>query len=265
MQTALITGSTRGIGYGMAEAFLRSGWAVVINGRRQESVDQAVAQLSQDFDANCILGVPGDISQLETHQHLWDRAVERFGRVDIWINNAALEKRSDQLWDQSEEAVHTVVDANLKGIIWACQVAVKGMLEQGGGHIYNMEGLGSQGRIEKGVTLYSTTKYGLSFLTRALVKETEDLPVKVSFLNPGMVVTDMLMNSVAPERMERAKRIFNILADPVEDVSSWLVEQIIKNDQHGARIEWLTRSKIFLRFLKSPFTKRDIFAGTKWE
>jgi short-subunit dehydrogenase len=110
--------------------------------------------------------------------------------------------------------------------------------------------------------LYGSTKYSLSYLTDALVEETKDTPVLVGALRPGMVVTGLLTDQYEgrPEDWEKAKRIFNILADRVETVTPWLAEKVLKNQESGVRISWLTRRKIMWRFLTAPFSKRDLFA-----
>lgn len=259
-RVVLITGSTRGIGHGMADAFLERGCALVINGRTREAVGRAVAGLAGRHDPTRLLGHAADVTDPAQVQGLWDVAQARFGRVDIWINNAGVESRRQPLWELSSAEVAGVFAVNLMGVIHGCQVALRGMLAQGGGHLYNMEGFGSEGRMQPGVTPYGTSKAALTYLTRSLVKETRGLPVKVSLLNPGMVLTDMLLSNVPPERRARAKRIFNILADRVETVAPWLVQRILENDRSGTRIAWLTGPQILGRFMLAPFRKRDLFA-----
>ena len=145
--------------------------------------------------------------------------------------------------------------------MYGAKVALTGLLAQGFGSLYNMEGLGSDGRQVDGLTLYGSTKRGLNYLTEALVRETAGTPVLVGALSPGMVITDMLTSPYDPDsaEWERAKRIFNILADRVETVTSWLAQQVLANQQHGVRIRWLTRGKIFKRFLLAPLRKRNLF------
>lgn len=260
MKTIVVTGSTRGIGKGMAEAFLERGCNVVISGRKQESVDDVVAALGQKFPVDRVAGLACDVGVYEQVQSLWDFAREHFGQVDIWVNNAAVGNPSKVLWQQDPEQISTIVQANLAGMMFCCKVAINGMLEQGHGHIYNMEGLGSGGRIQRGNVPYGSTKRAVRYLTRSLVQETKDLPVKVSTLSPGMVITDMLMDNVDPDREEQVKRFFNILADTTDTVTPWLAEKILQNDEAGARIAWLTNAKIWTRFLLAPFRKRDLFA-----
>jgi len=261
MKVVVITGSTRGIGYGLADAFLYLGCAVTISGRTQASVEEAVSKLSAKHQADRVLGRVGDVTQIEQVQALWDAAVAHFGRIDIWINNAGINHPRRDFWKHSPERIQAVVDTNLVGVMYGSQIALRGMLDQGFGSLYNMEGMGSDGRQVEGMTLYGTTKYSLHYLTDALVEETKETPVLVGALSPGMVITDMLTSDEvrSEEDWETTKRIFNILADRVEDVTPWLAQQILDNDKTGVRIKWLTRGKIMIRFLAAPFRKRDLF------
>ena len=154
-----------------------------------------------------------------------------------------------------------VVETNLLGAMYGARVAVSEMLVQGYGSLYNMEGLGSDGRQVSGLTLYGTTKSAVSYLTDALVQETRGTPLIVGALSPGMVVTNFLIGQYEdrPEEWERAKRIFNILADRVETVTPWLARKLLANQKTGIRITWLTRAKATYRFLVAPFRRRELF------
>ena len=261
MQSIVITGSTRGIGLGLAQEFLRRGCAVTINGRSPSSVDSARNALEQTFDTAHISGQPGDVTSPETHQALWDAAVAAFGRVDIWINNAGMGQPMIKVWEMPEALVHQIVDINLKGAIFGSQIAIRGMMAQGGGHLYNMEGFGSNGRLRVGLSLYGTTKAGLRFFSRSLTKEMAGTPVKVSTISPGIVITELLTDPFKddPEGLERAKWVFNTLGDKVETVTPWLVERMLSNNKSGAAIDYLTTARIITRFATAPFNKRDLF------
>ncbi len=261
MKTVVITGSTRGIGRGLADSFLSLGCAVTISGRTTARVEEAVTSLASKYGPERVLGHPCDVARLEEVQALWDAAQSQFGRIDIWINNAGISHPRLDFWNQPPERIQAVVNTNLVGAMYGSKVALRGMLDQGFGALYNMEGLGSDGRQVEGMTLYSATKYGLAYLTDALAEETRGTPVLVGALSPGMVVTDMLTNEEvrSSEDWEAAKRIFNILGDRVEVVTPWLARKVLANERTGARIKWLTRGKISARFLAAPFRKRDLF------
>ncbi len=263
MQTSkvvVVTGSTRGIGYGLASEFLKAGCKVVVCGRSQESTDQTVGELAQAYSPESVCGRPCNVRSRTQVQALWDTAWQRFGHVDIWINNAGLGTDQRDVWMHSEEEVAAVVDTNITGTIHGAKVAISGMLKQGFGAVYNMAGLGSDGRRVKGLTLYGTTKRAVRYLTDGLVAETKGTPVLVGSLSPGMVTTDLLVSQYdqSSEDWEQAKRMFNILADRVETVTPWLVGKVLTNAKHGASIQWLTFPKIVSRFLSAPFVTRDV-------
>lgn len=264
MERIVITGGTRGIGYGLAEAFLVRGAAVMINGRSPQSVTQAQEQLARVSPPDRIHGYAGSVSDLATAEAIWATAAARWGGVDIWINNAGLGHDMEPAWEVAPERMEAVVRANVLGTMYGARVAMRGMIPQKGGFIYNMEGFGANGRTRPGMSIYSTTKAAIRQFTRSLIEEAADTPVGVGLLSPGMVITDMLMGPVARrEQAEqvRAKKIFNILADRVEDVTPWLADQILANEKHGAHIRWLTTPKIIWRFLTAPFRERDVLGG----
>lgn len=260
MKTVVITGGTRGIGYGMAWEFLKRDCQVVICGRSSDSTQAAVQTLAEQFGSDYVLGQPCDVSDYSQVQVLWDAAIARFGTVDIWVNNAGLSHPPHQLWQIDAERTKAVVDTNMLGLIYCNQIVISAMNEQGHGFIYNMEGSGSSGRPMPTLLLYQLTKRALKFMTDGLVKATKDMPVNVCYLSPGIVITDLLMEGYTDAELERVKRIFNILGDKVETVTPYLVEEMLKNDQHGARIAWLKTPGIIWRFLTSPFNKRDLFS-----
>ncbi len=262
MKTIVITGSTRGIGFGLAENFLKLGQQVVISGRRQDSVDQAVEKLTRDFPAEQILGVPCDMRDFQRVELLWQTAADHFGKVDIWINNAGVAQPQTSFWELKQRQISDLVETNITGAMFGAKVALAGFLAQGSGAFYNMEGLGSDGRQVEGLTLYGTSKRGLNYLTDSLADEVKDSGVIVGAISPGMVLTDLILKQYEDrdsEEWERAKGIFNILADRVETVTPYLAEKVLHNTKNGARINWLTRGKVLWRFLTAPIAKRDLF------
>lgn len=262
LKVVVITGSTQGIGYGLADAFLERGCAVVVSGRTAEKVDAAVERLSAQFGRERVIGRPCDVRHISDVQALWDAAEAHFGRVDIWINNAGIANHPRPLWEIPQDEVDAVLDTNLLGTVNGSQTAIKSMLKQGFGALYNMEGMGSDGRRRSHrLTLYGSTKAAIRFVDVSLADEVSGTPVIVGALRPGMVATEMLSKPYEnrPEEWERAKRIFNILADRVEDVSPWLADRVLQNQRNGALISYTSSGKILGRFLMAPFRKRKVF------
>ena len=130
MKAVVITGSTRGIGFGLAKAFVSRGCAVMISGRSQEGVDDAVESLQAEFPTAEVAGHPCDVTDLAQIEALWEAAADEFEFVDIWINNAGIGHAQKTAWTLSEETVRKVVDVDLLGLVFGTQVALTGMLEQ---------------------------------------------------------------------------------------------------------------------------------------
>ena len=99
MKTIAITGSTRGLGYGLADSFLAQGCSVAISGRTQPAVQAAVEKLSSVYEPDRVFGWPCDVTHFEQVQALWDAAKSRFGHIDIWINNAGIAHAQTAFWD----------------------------------------------------------------------------------------------------------------------------------------------------------------------
>ncbi len=142
----------------------------------------------------------------------------------------------------------------------ATHIAYNMMIQQGFGAIYNMEGLGSDGRMIRGMTPYGTSKRAVRYFTDAFAKEIKDSPVIVSTIAPGMVLTDMLLDPLRnnPSNVKTLIRIYNILANEVETVTPFLVGKMIGNTSNGAKIKYLTKIKMTWKFLSAPFSRRDV-------
>jgi len=257
----VITGSTRGIGFGLAENFLQLGCSVTISGRRKESTDGAVTKLSAKYDQDHILGIPCDVTVPEQATSLWNGTIARFGKVDIWINNAGHSGEMGMVWEYPSQEVESVIATNVLGTIYGAQVAFRGMQAQGHGAIYNMEGMGSDGRMHAGLTFYGTTKSAIHYFTKSLALEAKDSPVIIGGLRPGMVATDMIRDRYKgrPEDWERAKSIFNIIAERVETVTPWLAEQMLINRKNDVILSYSSPWKLLRKFVSSPFVKRQVF------
>jgi NAD(P)-dependent dehydrogenase (short-subunit alcohol dehydrogenase family) len=261
MKIVVITGSTRGLGYGLADAFLGLGCAVTISGRAQAAIDPLVARLSVKHEARRVFGYPCDVTDYGQLQALWNAAKARFGRIDIWINNAGIAHPISDFAEMPPGQLQAIVTTNLLGAMYGSRVALTGMREQGFGSLYNMEGLGSSGgRRVRGLALYGTTKAALRYLDDALAQETKGTPLIVGALQPGMTVTDMLTRQYEgrPEEWEKFKPILNIIADRVEIVTPWLAQKVLANTQTGARFAFSSSRKVLWRFLTAPFIRRKV-------
>ena len=256
MSTVVITGSTQGIGLGLAREFSSRGHNVVISSRNQARVDAAVASLT-DLPGHCI-GLAGDTAELGDVKALWALAKENFDTVDIWINNAGLARTTWPILDVPQEELETMLRTNMFGTINGCRVAAAGMRDQGKGKLFNMLGGGSDGEYFPGLGIYGTTKRGLDYFTDALVKELQNSEVIIGKIRPGMVITEAVIREAKanPEVFNKSRKTMKTLVDRVETVAPYLADQILAADKSGIKIRWLTGGKIAGRFARGMLSKR---------
>ena len=261
MKNVVITGSTRGVGVCMAKEFLKAGCNVILSSR-SETLSAAIKAELTGFE-NKILYVPCNVRQKADVEKLWKQASAKWGRVDIWINNAGQNCTYEFCYDTETDYVDAVIDTNIKGMIYGSQVAAKNMLVQGGGAIWNMEGLGSNNMIQSKTILYGTTKHALTYFSKGLAKELEGTSVTSGRLSPGMMLTDFITRTPdgakpAIETNKSFQKIFNLLADKPETVAEFFVPRILKNTKNNAQIMWLTNAKTMRRFITAPFSRRKL-------
>ncbi|MEI8032122.1 MAG: SDR family oxidoreductase [Chlorobiaceae bacterium] len=262
MHNIVITGSTRGIGFGLARAFLERGHRVTINGSRRESLECALQALKSFGER--VHGVEGSVSDRSAMEQLFSSASERFGGVDIWVNNAGIGHSRRMLWELEESEIRKVIEVNLLGAVNGTVAAYSAMTKQGSGKIFNMEGLGSEGFIKEGLSGYGTSKSALHYFTRAFAAEAKASPVQIGLLSPGMVITDMLFETVAgaPDPLGE-RRFFNKVADDVPTVSAFLANRMLKSNRKSDAIRWMTKRKMIFRMLFGSLRRKDFFSGGK--
>ncbi|XP_043807576.1 probable chlorophyll(ide) b reductase NYC1, chloroplastic isoform X2 [Manihot esculenta] len=208
-RNVVITGSTRGLGKALAREFLLSGDRVVIASRSPESVNMTVRELEENLREGMIttsgssrknlarakvVGISCDVCEPSDVQKLANFAVNEFGSIDIWINNAGTNKGFRPLLQFTDEDIKQIVSTNLVGSILCTREAMRVMVNQPkGGHIFNMDGAGSGGSSTPLTAVYGSTKCGLRQLQSSLLKECKRSKVGVHTASPGMVLTDLLL------------------------------------------------------------------------
>ncbi|MDO4977532.1 MAG: SDR family oxidoreductase [Eubacteriales bacterium] len=264
-KTTVITGSSRGLGFELAKQFRRRHYNLVLCATNEEKLDKAINELKEINANGKITGRVCDVSNLSEVEALADHAMETFGRIDIWINNAGVNQSFQYAWEVGEDEIDRLLDVDLKGTINGSNAAMRKMIKQGFGEIYNVEGMGSNDSFQPCFTLYGTAKRAVTYFTDGLANEIKDqkLPIIVGKLSPGIMITDFLTsvgsNQNATELNEKTKKVYNILGDYPDVIAAYLVKEIIKNKKNGKRIEWLTNKKASIRFMTSAWNKRDFF------
>lgn len=261
MKSIVITGSTRGLGLCMAREFLQSGCNVTLSGRGGQLSEGLRAELSSF--AKQTIYVPCNVQNLSDVQNLWDKSKEKWGNIDIWINNSGQNAPHEYIYNTHESYVNKVITTNIIGMIYGCQVSSLGMILQKNGAIYSMEGLGSNNMIQSKTILYGTTKHALTYFMKGLAKELEGTGVIAGRLSPGMMLTEFITKSPdgnvpAIESEKSFQKIFNILADRPETVANFFIPKMLANTKNNIRIEWLTNVKAMTRFMAAPFSRRQL-------
>ena len=270
MKTAVITGSTRGLGFEMAKLFRQNGWNLVINGVNPQRLEKAVLELRDLPGGGAVEGFAGSVESGEDLQALADFAAEKFRVIDIWINNAGVNQPMKAIWELSEEEIDAVLNIDLRGAILGSRIAALQMEKQPeGGYIYNIEGYGSNDAMMLGLNLYGTSKRAVTHFTQAFAKELEERgsKVKAGRLSPGIMITDFTVKALGGKESialpEKTKKVYNILGDYPDVVAAHLVRNMLTNTKNNAKIEWLTGGKAAWRFMTAGFNKRDFFAEQK--
>ncbi len=261
----VITGSSKGIGFALADAFLSQGYAVVLSGRQPEALHTAVQKLQQRYPTHLLHSCCCDVTVHADVSALWQTAVERFQSVAIWINNAGTATSSLAFTELAAHEITQVIETNVIGSMLGAQVALQGMRRQGYGQIFNMQGWGSQGEWSHGMTAYCTSKAAIRYFSDALSREARDSQVQIGTLSPGMVATELLVSSWTqgdPQHWHRMKRLFQFIIDPPEKVATYLAKKIIHNQKAYTHIAWMTPWRLCLRFFQPYYWRRNPLQGT---
>ena len=266
-RTVVITGSARGFGFCQAKKFKELGFNVVLSDINESNLFKALEELNTvNADETRATSIVCDVTKREDLENLWKEAVETFGRVDIWVNNAGVNSPDKPVCVLTEKEISFLLDIDLKGTVNGSAVAFSGMKEQGFGQIYNVEGYGSNDAMMTGLTMYGTAKRAVTYFTRSLAKESHDLTndqIKVCRLTPGIMITDFITHANGDATQitlpEKTKKVYNILGDYPETIVDYVVPRMIRNQKNDAQIIWLTKARAFGRFLTAGINKRNFF------
>jgi len=233
-RTAVVTGGTRGIGLAIARALAEDGASVVVSGRDAGRLESAVKEI-ETLGASA-LGVAADQSKREDCDRLVDAAKERFGRIDVLVNNAGitrdqlLVRMKDDDWDQ-------VLDTNLRGVFLMTRAVAKSMMRQKSGRIINIAStagaMGNPGQVN-----YSAAKAGVIGLTKAAARELAHWNILVNAVAPGLIETDMaaaipteareaLLQQVPLKRVGAAREVAEVVRFLAGDGAAYVTGQTI--------------------------------------
>ncbi|MCB2009377.1 MAG: SDR family oxidoreductase [Geminicoccaceae bacterium] len=187
-RTVVITGASRGIGEATARLFGEQGDHVVLAARSAGDIERIAGEIRER--GGSATAVKCDVARYEDVRALVRHALDKHGRIDLLVNNAAIIEPIAQLAESDPEAWALAVDVNFKGVYHGLREVIPAMLEQGGGTIVNISSGAASNAIE-GWSAYCSTKAGVLSLTRCVHGEYGDRGIRIVGLSPGTVATDM--------------------------------------------------------------------------
>ena len=185
-KTAVVTGSTKGIGKAIATELVRAGVNVIVSSRDSREVERTAAQLNE-IGRGRVAGSACDVRDYTQVGKLFETAVNTFGGVDILVNNAGI-----GIFGSVEEMVpedfRAILETNVLGVYHCCHRAIPLMKQGGGGYIINISSLAGVNAHPR-MAAYNASKFGLNGFTEALMQEVRHDGIKVSYIMPGSVNT----------------------------------------------------------------------------
>lgn len=227
----LVTGSTRGFGYAIAESMLEAGATVAITGRSQDALERALNGLRP---VGRVSGFILDVRQEEQVYRLVEQVMQKYGRIDIWINNAGYSNAAGMMLDMNPQDALEMFLSNNLGVLYCTQAVLHTMLPRKQGLLINIYGNGSFLRPASPTGLYGATKAWITSFTRTLAKEIKGSGVQILGFSPGMLTTDMLTSpTVVGERGKEMLKNFGFvlrfLGRPAKYAADELVKTVSRN------------------------------------
>jgi glucose 1-dehydrogenase len=208
-QVVVVTGSTRGFGFAIAESLLEAGAIVAVTGRSQQAVERALTSLQPK---GRVSGFVLDVREEEQVYKLVEDVIQVFGRIDIWINNAGYSNAAGMMLDMNPQDALDMFMSNDLGVLQCTQAITRYMLPRKQGLLVNIYGNGSFLRPASPTGLYGATKAWITSFTRTLATELKGSGVQILGFSPGMMTTDMLTSpNVVGERGKEMMKNFGFV------------------------------------------------------
>ena len=235
---ALITGATRGIGKQIAITLAKQGYNIALNYRKENEVLENTKKEIEEIGVQ-VLAVKGDVANFENCEKFVKQVIERFGQIDVLVNNAGITKDM-LLMRMKKEDFEQVIDTNLVGTFNVTKNVVPYMMKARSGRIINISSVvGISGNA--GQTNYSASKAGIIGFTKSLAKEIASRNILVNAVAPGFIetnMTDVLKDDVKQEiakniplkRMGTTQDVANVVKFLASDDSSYITGQVINVD-----------------------------------
>ncbi len=210
-KVAIITGGNSGVGAATAELFAKEGAKVVISARRLPQLEEVAAKITEAGGE--VLAVPTDVSKVEDVENLVAKAVEKFGKIDVLVNNAGvLEEGLKPIDCFTDEDLEKVLSVNTKGCLYCTRAVVKEMMKNNSGSIINLDSVA--GQFGTGGAAYVTSKAAVVGLTKHTAIRFTGTGIRCNSVNPSTIVTPMTMAtdpaSLDPNMMGQMNKHMNL-------------------------------------------------------
>lgn len=241
-RVAIVTGGTRGIGYAIVKKFLDNGAKVVLFGTKEESVQKTLISLKKENPGYEVMGMHPDITNMKEVEKAFNDVKNRYGKIDIVVNNAGISAR-ESIYSYTEEAFDKIIDLNLKAVFNCSKVGARYMKENGGGVILNTSSMVSIYGQPAGCG-YPASKFAVNGLTKSLARELGRDHIRVNAVAPGVIHTDMvdalpeemikpIIASIPIGRMGEPEDIANAFLFLASDMASFITGAILSVDGAG--------------------------------
>ena len=204
-KTALITGATSGIGEACATLFAREGYQLIIVGRRAERLQQLADQLQQAYSVQ-ILSIEADVRDKAALQEKFEGIPAEWKKVDVLVNNAGLSQGLDPIQNGSTDDWDTMIDTNVKGLLYVSKIVSNWMIQNKTGHIINIGSIAGKEVYPSG-NVYCASKHAVDALNKGMRIDLLPHGIKVTAINPGMVETEFSLVRFKGDA-ERAKAVY---------------------------------------------------------
>ena len=223
---ALITGASSGIGEACAHLFAQQGYHLILLGRRENLLEKIAHHLADKYAIE-VKKIQADVRDKENINYVLETLPANWKNVDVLINNAGLSQGLDPIDKGDTDDWDTMIDTNVKGLLYVTKIVSNWMIPQQSGHIVNIGSIAGKEVYPNG-NVYCATKHAVDALSKAMRIDLLPHGIKVTEINPGMVETEFSVVRFKGDE-DRAKKVYEnlepLIADDIADAISYVVSR----------------------------------------
>lgn len=222
---ACVTGASSGIGEATAHALLDLGYRLIVMARREDKLQQVARDLEQK--GAIVLPVALDVRDSNAVEAAFNALPENWKNIDVLVNNAGLAQGFSKIHDGSLQHWDTMIDTNIKGLLYVSRQVLPGMIARKSGHVINIGSIAGKEVYDKG-NVYCSTKFAVDAISKSMRIETAEHGIKVTGVHPGAAETEFSIVRFEGDT-ERAKSVYqgfeSLVAEDVADAIAWVVSR----------------------------------------